>query len=244
MDYKYSHVLVDDNDIDRIVLATYLKKYTFLGEGLSFSSPKACLEYFERNRVDLLFLDVEMPYMNGVELLELVKDKIKCAVFITSHPDFAIDGFRLCAVDYLLKPITKERLDTCLVRVHSLLDDQRKAQLYEKGFSTKKITLKSGNSQVVSVDAMSIVYLEALKDYTKVVLQNDENVVIYGNLSTTLRNEHFAHFVRVHKSYAVALSNIHKINTKDLTLNTNHSVPVGKEYRKQLLTMISLPESV
>lgn len=237
MQIEYNYVIVDDSEIDQMILKCYLREHSFLGKATVFSSPKACLNYFERNKTDILFLDIEMPQMTGVELLEQVKDKTKCAVFITSHPDFALDGFQLSAADYILKPITKERINETLKRVRNILDNQQKASLYEKGFSGNKITLKSGNGQV-QVDAMDIVFLEAMKDYTKVMLQNKKTIIVHGNLATTLRNEHFTDFMRIHKSYAVRPQSVQEIKTKELVLNTDDIVPLGKEYRKELVSRL------
>lgn len=237
MNSRYGYVIIDDNDIDRIVLNLFLKEYSFLECKAILSSPKAGLDYFANNKADLLFLDIEMPQMTGIDFQKKVKDRINCTVITTSHSEFALDGFEIDALDYILKPISKEKINKCLKKVKKQLDALYKCFLYENGFKEKNIMLKTGSSYV-HIDPEDIMYLEAMKDYTKVVLLNKKCVTIHGNIGTTLRDSKFTDFVRIHKSYAIRLSSIQSIKTGSVNLSTGVSLPLGNRYKKELSKFI------
>lgn len=237
MERKYKYVIVDDNDTDRLLLSLYLKEYPFLENRASFSNPDDGLSFFEQNTIDLLFLDIEMEGIDGLEFLKRVQSKVSCAVFSTSHSEFALTGFELKAVDYMVKPVSKERINMCIQKVKDFLEVRKKANLYEHELKKDSIVLKSGVSYV-NVVPHDILYLEALKDYTKIVLQNKKTVTIHGNLGSVLKNEHFKEYIRIHKSYAIRKSKIEQIKGNEIFLSSGVILPLSSNYKKTLLEEI------
>lgn len=239
MTAAYSFILVDDSDVDRMILKQYLKEFDFLGEGHEFAFPKQALAFFERNKTDILFLDIEMPELNGIELLKQVREKVQCVVFITSYPNFALEGFELNASDYIIKPFSMERITGSLQRVRNILDNHRKASIYDIEFMDNSITLKSGN-HLTQINPLDVVYLEAMKDYTKVMLPDKKSIIIHGNLATTLRRKAFVDYMRIGKSHAIRLNTIQSIKSGSVLLKSGISLPLGNAYRKELMNLLSM----
>lgn len=232
---KYSYVIIDDNDIDRTILSFYLKEFYALENKASFSNPNDGLFFFENNNVDVLFLDIEMPQLDGVSFLKKVQDKTKCAVFITSYPDYALESYELKAFDYIIKPLTKERISSCVFNIKEHLDTMYKAAMYERSFKKSSVLLKSGTNHV-PVNLSDIQYLEGLKDYTRIKLLNEKIIVIHGNIGSIITtDENFSEFVRIHKSYAIHPAQIQMIKSTEIVLTTGSKLPLGASYKKKLL---------
>lgn len=236
----YSYIIVDDDNIIRIALDVYLQKYPFLKNIASFSSPVDAEKFLEERTADILFSDIEMPDMDGLTLFKKIKEKVSYTVFVTSYSEFALDSYELSVNDYLLKPIDIQKLDRVIKRLKTFFETKEKAALYEKSSSTNTITVKEGYNYRI-VNTADMVYLSALKDYTKIILDNGSSVLIYGNLSTIMKDERFASFVRIHKSYAVKRKYIKTIiqNNNQLILFNDIALPIGRTYKKEIIALLS-----
>lgn len=234
----YKYLIIDDDDMDRLAIGFYLKAYTFLEHKASFSSSRDALDYIENNEIDILFLDIDIPGINGIELLKLINEKLMCAIFITSHPEFAVDGFDLNAFDYIIKPLSRERFDKCIFRLKEYIEIKTKAELFEHSFDKDSIMVKEGYNYV-GIRLLEVTHLEALKDYTKIFLLDRKNNTVHGNLSSILNNKHFKDFLRVHKSFAVQKKYIKSIKKNEITLINGCTVPIGQYYKKELLKLLT-----
>ncbi|MDL2256844.1 LytTR family DNA-binding domain-containing protein [Bacteroidales bacterium OttesenSCG-928-I14] len=232
----YNYVIIDDNDIDRTVLRYYLKEYDFLEHVATFSSAQAGLSFFEKEEIDLLFLDIIMPDMNGIELQKKIRNRAKCVVVVSSSPEFAYEGFETDVFDYILKPISKECIANSLSKVKKQLDTIFKADLYEKEFKQGDLILKTGSDHI-HVKPIDIVYLEAMKDYTRLLLLNNKPITIYGNLRKTMLSDGFADFVRIHRKYAIRISNIDVIKRDKVLLTTGQTLPLGESYKDMVMKL-------
>jgi len=235
---KYNYVIIDDNDIDRLTLNILLKDISFLENKATFSSPFDGLSYFKENQTDILFLDVEMPGMNGIELLKQVETPAKCVIFTTGCSKYALESYELKVFDYLVKPLEEKRVHNCIERIKNHIDILKKAELYDKTNRRKTFVLKTGTSYV-TIDSSEILYLEGLKDYTKIKMKNNKVITIHGNLGSIVANENFIHFIRIHKSYAVDIRAIDLVKSNQIQLASGVSLPLGSRYKKQLLEQLN-----
>lgn len=235
---RFKYIIVDDDNMDRLATSFYLKNYTFLENTASFSSSIDALKYIENNKVDILFLDIDIPKMNGLEFLKRVGDKVICSIFITSHSEFALEGFELKAFDFIIKPLVQERFDQCINRLKEYLELKMKAELFEYSFKKDSILVKVGYNYV-TIQPYEVVYLEALKDYTKIMLLNKKNVTVHGNLGAMLNNDNFSDFIRIHKSYAIQRKYIQMIKATEIVLVNNITIPIGQNYKKKLLEILT-----
>lgn len=235
-DKIFRYVIVDDDDIDRLTLGHFLKDYYNLEHLASFSAPTSCLNFLEHNKVDVLFLDVEMPGMNGLQLLHKVKDKVKCAIFITSHIEYAPQGFEQDALDYIIKPYREDRISKCIRKINSFMEMSYKAGIFDQTVNEDTIMVKDGKQQLY-LKVYEIIYLEALKDYTRIISLNKDKklVTMHSNLGKLLEeNINLKDFVRVHKSYAVNKRYIKSLSSQNIVLQNDIKIPIGPAYKSNL----------
>ena len=154
-----------DDPIDAMVFEALMKPYPELVKLGSFQSGNEAIAAVENLAPDLAFLDVELPDANGIDLLKKIRSKVSMAVFITSHSSFAIDGFELSALDYILKPLTEERLEQTVSRIKEYWSMKNKSEAYEVEMGADFLTIKEGYA-LIKLPINDIVYLEAMQDYT------------------------------------------------------------------------------
>jgi len=229
------YIAIDDNMVDLLLLKEYAAGFPFLQHAGSFSDTTKGLLAVDTLHPDLIFLDVEMPGLSGLEILRRIKDKVPVAVFITSHPEFALEGFELSALDYILKPLTQERFAQTAGRIEEYWDMKQKAISYEVLFEQESLIIKDGHTQI-KLPQQDIIYLEAMQDYTKVVTEK-KNYLTLTTLTGFLEKISSKDFIRVHRSYAVAIKKIKELHATKVICN-NIEIPIGKTYRPVLSKLI------
>ncbi len=220
-------IAVDDNPVDLLILKEYAADFPFLEHLESCSSPATGFAAVERLRPDLVFLDVEMPGTNGLQVLQKIKEQVPMAIFITSHPEFALEGFELSALDYILKPLTADRFKQTAGRIREYWEMKQKAAAYEVLFESETLTIKEGYN-LVKLPVHEIIYLEAMQDYTKVVTAK-KNYLTLTTLTAFLDKISTGNFLRIHRSYAVAIKKIKEIH-RDKLVCGDAIIPIGKTY--------------
>ena len=230
------YIAIDDNVVDLLLLKECAAAFPFLQYQGSYTNTTEGLAAAEEINPDLIFLDIEMPGHSGLDILRKLKAKVPVAVFITSHPEFALEGFELSALDYILKPLTAERFALTAKRIEEYWSMKQKAISYEVLFEKESLTIKEGHNHV-KLPQEDIIYLEAMQDYTKVVTEN-KNYMTLTTLTGFLEKLSGNKFLRVHRSYAVAVNKIKELHT-DKIICGNQVIPIGKTY-KALLSKIKL----
>jgi DNA-binding LytR/AlgR family response regulator len=235
-------IIVDDEPLAQDVLETYIEKVPEL------NLVKKCNNAFEANEalkmhgIDLMFLDIQMPQLTGIDFLKtLVKPPL--VIFTTAYSNYALEGFELNALDYLLKPISLERFIKAVNKATEYLELQRKetpaaATLEETG--PDYIFVKA-DKKLVKVNFDDILYIEGLKDYVIIRLENNR-VITLQTMKSLEDKLPLGTFRRIHRSYIV---NINKINAivgnmvEVMEKGQAKHLPVGKNYRDELLDMIN-----
>lgn len=227
-------VVIDDNRLERMLLEEYISRHSFLKIAASFQNPVESLDHIKQGTTDLLFLDVDMPLISGIEFLKSLPNPPPC-IFVTVHPEYAIDAFDIQAIDYLLKPVNPERLDRAIQRTLELFEIKDKATQYSLRFENDFLMIKEGTA-VSKVYLHEIIYLEALTNYTKVVTSG-KNYITLNNLKNFLDELPKQKFLRIHRSYAVAIDKVKGFNGNDLRVG-QQSLPLGKTYRQEVKKII------
>ena len=225
---KIRYIAIDDSLLDILALTEYAKAFDFLENCGTFSS---ALEGYEAQgylKPDLVFLDIEMPGISRIDLLRKIREQVPMAVFITSHPEFALDGFELSALDYVLKPLTKARFAETARRIEEYWEMKQKSEAYEVLFEKDMLTIKEGYHQI-RLPQRDIVYLEAMQDYTKIVTPR-KNYMTLSSLSYFMEQLPAERFLRIHRSYAVALGHVQELRGSEVVCSS-HILPIGKTYR-------------
>ncbi|WP_347050142.1 LytR/AlgR family response regulator transcription factor [Flavobacterium olei] len=231
---KYSCIIVDDDEIDRLTAVSYAKKFPVLEILGVFESAEEAVPFLEKEKIDILFLDIDMPGLNGIDFRKKALEVPVC-VFITAHPEHAVESFQIETLDFIVKPLKLERFTQTINRIEEFMEIKIKASLFEASIGGDTIYIKEGHEQT-KVKLHEILYLEALKDYTLVITEKKRHCVL-SSIGNLLKEEHFQSFVRVHRSYAVQKQYIQKINSNEIILNNNVIIPIGRSYKENLNLM-------
>lgn len=232
------YLAIDDSPLDLLLLKEYAAAFPVLQFAGSVQDPQEALLTVPQLKPDLVFLDIEMPGLTGINLLQQIRQQVPMAVFITSHPEFALDGFELSALDYVLKPLTADRFALTAARIEEFWEMKQKASAYAVLFEQEMLLIKEGHSQI-RLPQHEIIYLEAMQDYTKVVTDKKSYMTL-TTLTSFLEKLSPQKFLRVHRSYAVAISRITELSTGKVGCG-HFSIPIGKTYRAQIANLNLLP---
>ncbi len=228
---KYSCIIIDDDEIDRLTVLSFAKKFPVLDIIGVFEDAEDALPFLEKEKVDILFLDIDMPGLNGIDFRKQALE-IPVCVFITAHPEHAVESFQIETLDFIVKPLKLDRFTQTMNRIEEFMEIKLKASLFEASIGGDTIYIKEGHEQT-KVKLHEILYLEALKDYT-LIITNKKRHCVLSSIGNLLKEDHFQSFIRIHRSYAVQKQFIQKMNSSEIILNNNVSIPVGRSYKENL----------
>lgn len=230
-------IIVDDEPLALDVLETYIEQIP------DVTLIKKCENAFEANEVlknesiDLMFLDIQMPQLTGIDFVKSLAHP-PYVIFTTAYPDYAVEGFELDAVDYLLKPISLDRFLKAVNKVSEKMSTkQQSAPTQDSGdyFFVK------ADKKLVKVDFQDIVYIEGLKDYV-IIRQNEGRVITLQTMKSLNQRLPDNQFQRIHRSFIVNINKINAVvgNMLEVTeKNQTKLLPIGKNYREDLLAIIN-----
>jgi DNA-binding LytR/AlgR family response regulator len=225
------YVIIDDDEIDRAVVETEAAKFSFLQKIASCCNPLEAIEIITRFNPDIIFLDIEMPDFSGMDLLRKKITITSLTVFITSHPEFALESYELEAFDYLLKPLSSERFARCAFRLHDFYKMRVKAFAFDTEQEKDFIIVKQGYDKY-KISIHDILYLEAMKDYTRITTVAQQYLVL-TTLNGIIEKLPADIFVRIHRSYVVNKKKVDAIQKNKISIQS-YVLPVGKLYKHAL----------
>ncbi len=231
-------VIVDDNEINRLTLEHLVDLTPELTLVASLPGGVEALHFFRQGgQCDLLLLDVEMPNLNGLELVKLLPAPAPAVVLVTTHRSFAVAAFELQAVDYLVKPVEFSRFSQAVARVLAArpapaASTPAPAPAKAKADAKTDLFVKVG-TRTIRVDFNDVLYIEALSTYSVLVTATQKHIV-YLTLKSLAERLPFDHFLRVHRSYIVNMQRIEAVEDYMLKLGP-YEVPVGKSYQEEFL---------
>jgi len=196
----------------------------------AYSSAEEAVKHIQKEPVQMILLDIDLPGMSGIELRTRLLNVPVC-IFITSYPDYAVESFDAAALDFIVKPFTSERFSQAILRAKEYLEIREKADLFEYSLGFDTVFIKQGHEKT-KLKLYDILYLEALKDYTGIVTAQRKYCVL-GSLGNLLQETSFQSFIRIHRSFAVQKHYIHKVDTNNVYINKT-SLPLGKTFKKNV----------
>ena len=224
----FNCIIVDDDEMDRLVVVSYAKRFSNLNIVGVFDTAEKALTFLETNTIEIAFLDIEMPGASGIELRQKALEVPVC-VFISSHTESAAETFELQTLDFIVKPFKFPRFEQTIKRIEEFMEVRLKASLFESSIGGDVVYVKTGHDQI-KVKLHEILYLEALKNYTILVTEEKRHCVL-SNLGEILQEEKFQSFIRIHRSFAVQKQFIQKIGSQEIELKNNVSIPIGRSYK-------------
>lgn len=216
-------IIIDDVPAAVDVLVRYVKKVPDLKLLGTFRSPSDALSFLNENFVNCIFLDINMPETNGLQLYEQLEHK-PFVIFTTAHSEFAAESYNLDAVDYLLKPVTFARF----MKAIDKLKEKIKSQAFTINEQNKVITLKSG-ALAHRIPVQDILYLKKADNYFEVITTR-QKILVRENMKTVFSLLPAQLFVRVHKSYIVNSGQVSAVEKHQLTIGI-HKIPIGLSYK-------------
>ncbi len=225
-------IIVDDEPVAREILESHLSKIDAVNVVASCKNAVEAFNVINSQHVDLIFLDINMPEISGLSFARSINKNIK-VIFTTAYREYAIDGFDLQAVDYLLKPISFERL---LQSINKYLDENTPAKSYEPVEITPEKSesfFVRADRKMIKVCFADILYIESLSDYVKIHL-TDKTVVTRDTI-TNIESKLPQHdFLRVHRSFIVSMPRIDSFTNEFVEIGRKQ-IPISRSYKKEIL---------
>jgi two-component system LytT family response regulator len=225
---KIKCIAVDDEPLALRQISDYIKKTAFLDLVASFSNAIEAKQFLEENQPDVIFLDINMPEMNGMELAKNLLTDIGI-VFTTAYSQYALESYQVSAIDYLLKPISYPDFLKSATKVEKYVGQARLLASMQE--SPVDYRFFKADGQLVKVMLRDIIYIESMSEYVRIHLENQRPVVTLmsmKNLETTLPADLF---MRVHRSYIINLRKIVRIEKNKIFIIAEKSVPLSDQYK-------------
>ena len=221
---------IDDEPLALNVIEAFCGQVDYIDLQKTFEKPNEALKHLNKYPVDLLFLDIHMPSLNGIDFYKNIQQNT-LVIFCTAHEQYAIEGFNLNALDYLLKPFTFERFKQATDKARDYFNQFNNQKTVEHIFvradySLQKITLND------------ILCIEALDDYLKIYLHQQKTIVARMTMKAMLEKLPSTEFMRVHRSFIVPIKKVESLRNKTLQLG-DKKIPVGNSYEDEVLKHFS-----
>ncbi len=226
-------IIIDDERIAREGLNEFIKEFDFLQNRGSFSNAHQAMEKLKTETIDLIFLDIQMPFLNGLEFAEMITDKSSMIVFTTAYSEFALKGYKVNAIDYLLKPIFFEAFKASVFKAKKMYD-----LMYQQENTTKSLFFKE-NGVLIRVQPTQILYVNSMQNYIEIHLRNHKRIIVHHTLKSILKQLPLDDFLQIHKSYIVNVNYITHIDGSTLYLD-EISLPIARN-RKEAILRIFVP---
>jgi DNA-binding LytR/AlgR family response regulator len=231
-------IAIDDEPLALEIIEAHASKIDNLKLISKCTNAIEALEFIKKEQPDLIFCDINMPEISGLEFANAIKDKNILFVFTTAYSEYAVEAFALDALDYLLKPISFERFKKAVDRAEEYFDLKNQTIQPHSELAEGHLFVKA-DSRMVKINYEDIWYVEAFADYVKIYTSEDKRIVTLQtmkNMEQTLPSHLFA---RVHRSYIVAINKVLAVGIHDIKIG-NKNLPLGKNYKDAFAEKIKM----
>lgn len=240
---KIKCVLVDDEPLALDVLESYINRVDGLELTARCDNAMKAFEILRNQNVDLIFLDIQMPRLNGIDFLKTLQNPPK-VIFTTAYREYALEAFDLDAIDYLLKPIPFGRFLKALSKAFSQLQSQSTSsnlplntEESESYISTDSLIVKS-DKKMIKINLKDIIYIESLKDYVIIHLP-DKRLVTKQKISFLEQKLMENNFLRIHRSYLISTNKIEAFTPSHIEIN-GQELPIGRSYKSEVSKILGI----
>ena len=223
-------IAIDDEPPALDVIENFCSKIDFIDLQKTFTKPTEALKYLRKFPVDLLFLDIQMPSLTGIEFYKAVQQDTK-VIFTTAHSEYAVEGFNLQAVDFLLKPYTFERFEQAVNRAKEAIGITRQSDS-----SSEQFLFVRADYSLVKINISDILYIEGLDDYLKIHVHNQKTIVTRMTMKSILKRLPQKDFVRIHRSFIIPFKRVESVKNKVLILE-GKELPIGNSYEEEFFKL-------
>lgn len=228
-------LIVDDESLAREAIKVYIEKMPDLELVDECENALQAIAVLRVKNVDLVFLDIEMPEIDGISFLQMLKN-IPGVIFTTAYRDYAVEAFNLDVIDYLLKPISFERFVAAINKFYERGNKSTDARHDAKKQKVNYLNVKA-DRKTYKINISDIQYIESLKDYVKIIVCANEAIVAHDSLSNLEAALENCGFIRIHRSFLVALDKIKSFDAESVFLE-NNELPISRTYKKSVLNRL------
>jgi two-component system, LytTR family, response regulator len=224
-------IAIDDEPPALSILESFCSGNSIISLEKTFTRTDEALKFLRKYPVDLIFLDIQMPSVSGIEFLKLVEQNTMI-VFTTAFSEYAVEGFNLNAVDFLLKPFSKVRFEKTIEKIIQYRKLVQSVSVQDSGF----LFIRADYS-LIKVCIADILYVEGLDDYLKIYIPNHRPIVARFTMKAMLEKLPSTEFIRVHRSFIIPLSRIKSIQKKSVDIG-ERTIPIGLSYQKSFFEQV------
>lgn len=232
---KLRCIVLDDEPIGREIIENFVKEIDFLELVDSFENPVKALMFLENNKVDLVFSDIQMPKITGLDLVKSLENP-PVIIFITAHRDFALDGFETGATDYLVKPVRFDRFLKAVNKAKDYINLKQDSTVHQ--VNSDRIFIKS-DGKLTKILLDEILYVEAQGDYLKIVI-NNENYTTLATLKSMDEVLTLPKFFRIQRSFIINLEAIRSLNGNMVELVNGKSISIALNKKEELFQLLGI----
>ncbi|BAX81323.1 LytR/AlgR family response regulator transcription factor [Labilibaculum antarcticum] len=234
---KVKCLLVDDEDLALDVMEEYIKRIDYLQlEGRCNSAVEA-LSVLNNKKIDLLFLDIQMPGLTGIQLLRNISNP-PTVIFTTAYSEYALESYDLEALDYLIKPIPFERFIKAVNRYFKLKKhDYQIPEKKEHNSTDQTFIFVKSEKKMVKVFLHEILYIESLRNYVSIYLANEQEIVTLNTISNIEEKLPETNFLRIHRSFIIAIDKIESFTSSIVQIEQKH-IPIGRNYKSMVMDVL------
>ncbi|MFT4015763.1 MAG: LytTR family DNA-binding domain-containing protein [Agriterribacter sp.] len=221
-------IAIDDELPALSIIQNFCGRIDFVNLQKTFNQPTEALRYLKKFPVDLLFLDVNMPSLNGIDLYKSIQQETM-VIFTTAYSEFAVEGFNLNAVDYLLKPFTFKRF----LQAAEKAQDYYAYQLQKQKTEAQYLFIRADYS-LVKIDIKNIQYIEGYDDYLKIHMEDQRPIITRMTIKNILEKLPENNFIRIHRSYVIPLDKVSSLRNKMVSVG-EIKLPLGNSFEENFL---------
>jgi len=225
---KIKCIIIDDEALAISVIESHLQNFDTIEIVATYTNPIQAYEIIERENIDLIFLDINMPQINGMEFIENLNHK-PAIVITTAYSEYAVKSYELNVLDYLVKPIPFDRFLKTINKVYQNVFPVNRAG--DNPIQQEPNIFLKANKKLVKVNLNDINYIESLKDYVKVATST-EDYIVHKSLTSITEELPAAAFIRIHRSFTISINKVIAIDGNLIEL-PNKRIPIGRNYIKQ-----------
>ncbi|WP_448530677.1 LytR/AlgR family response regulator transcription factor [Raineya sp.] len=234
---KFSCIAVDDSPIQLTLLKNYIQKTPNLELLATFANPIEAYHFLQKNSIDILLLDIDMPEMSGLDLLKMLK-KQPATILVTSKTEFALQAFELDAIDYIVKPPEYPRFLKAIQKAIQFLETNGKENISNESNASEIFVKVSG--KLIRLPLNEILFIEALSDYVLIHTEDKRQYVVYATMKYFEEKlSAYKHFKRIHRSYIVNMQKVKSIDESQNVLIGEKTLPIGNTYREEFLKSLN-----
>jgi DNA-binding LytR/AlgR family response regulator len=225
-------IIVDDDDITRIEIEQFVKQTPYLVLLGSFSSAKEALDFSSANKPDLIFLDILMPEMTGLDFIQYLQQQRPQIILMSVAKDYAVEAFNYNVTDFLVKPVSLERFIQAVAKAKANIEHSKPES------PAAKFIFAKVNSELIKINTEDILYIEAVGNYISIHIPT-ERFVVHTTMKSVLEKLSDKDFIRVHQSFIVRVDKILHIEGNTLSVGKS-LIPLSRSFKDDLMSRLNL----